>query len=99
MSDLFDLFSYLLPYPAVLQICDSKLQPFTNLPSKLIITVLLVDSGKSSLVIEQREYQLNPTFSWMSPRLSYGSTATAISTDIEKRNQKFDANIFLLELN
>jgi hypothetical protein len=67
MSDLIDLFSYLLPYPAVLQICDSKLQPFTNLPSKLIITVLLVDSGESSLVIEQREYQFNPTFSWMSP--------------------------------
>jgi hypothetical protein len=87
MSDLCDLFSYLLPYPAVLQICDSKLQPFTNLPSKLIITVLLVDSGKSSLVIEQKEYQFNPTFSWMSPRLSYGSTATVISTDIEKRNQ------------
>ncbi len=34
MSDLFDLFSYLLPYPAVLQICDSKLQPI-YLPSSL----------------------------------------------------------------
>ena len=87
MSDLCDLFSYLVPYPAVLQICDSKLQPFTNLPSKLIITVLLVDSGKSSLVIEQREYQFNPTFSWMSRRLSYSPTATVIPTDMEKRNQ------------
>ena len=99
MSDLCDLFSYLLSYPAVLQICDSKLQPFTNLPSKLTVTALLVDSGKSSLVIKQREYQFNPTFSWMSPRLSYGSTATDISTDMGKKKSKFDVNTFLLELN
>jgi hypothetical protein len=57
-----DLFSYLLPYPAVFLFCDTKLLPFTNLPSKLIITVLLVDSGRSSLVTKQREYQINPTF-------------------------------------
>jgi hypothetical protein len=94
-----DLFSYLLPYPAVLQFCDSKLQPFTNLPSELISTVLLVESGMSSLVIEQREYQFNPTFSWMSPRLSYGSTATVISTDMGKEKSKFYANTFLLESN
>ena len=39
------LFSYLLPYPAVLyptifQSCDPKLLPFTNQPSKLIVTAL-----------------------------------------------------------
>ncbi len=38
-----DLFSYLLPYPAVFLFCYSKLQPFTNLPSKLIVTAPLVD--------------------------------------------------------
>ena len=43
MSDLCDLFSYLLPYPAVFLFCYSKLQPFTNLPSKLIVTAPLVD--------------------------------------------------------
>jgi hypothetical protein len=83
-----DLFSNLLPYPAIFLFCDSKLQPFTNLPFKLIVTVLLVDSGKSSLVIEQREYQFNPTLSWMSHRLSYGSTATVISTDMGKKKSK-----------
>jgi hypothetical protein len=89
------IYSRIQPF---LQICDSKLQPFTNLPSKLIITALLVDSGKSSLVIEQWEYQFNPTFSWMSPRPSYGSTATVISTDMGKKKSKFDANTFLLRI-
>ncbi len=103
MLSMSDLFSYLLPYPAVLQFCDSKLQPLTNLPSKLVITVLLVDSGRSSLVTKQREYQINPTFSWMLPRLSYGFYSNCyfnwhgkeeikiwcqyISTGIELRNQ------------
>ena len=98
-----DLFSYLLPYPAVLLFCDSKLQPFTNLPSKLIVTALLVDSRRSSLVAKQREYQINTTFSWMLPRLSYGFYSNCyfnwhekeeiniwcryISTGIELRNQ------------
>ena len=63
MLSMTDLFSYLLPYPAVSLSCDSKLQSLTNLPSKLTVTALLVDSGKSSLVIKQREYQFNPTFS------------------------------------
>ena len=94
-----DLFSYLLPYPAMSLFCDSKLQSLTNLPSKLTVTALLVDSGKSSLVIKQREHQFNPTFSWMSPRPSYGSTATVISTDMGKKKSKFDANTLLLELN
>ena len=35
-----DLFNYLLPYPTVFQSCDPKLPPFTNLPSKLIVTAL-----------------------------------------------------------
>ena len=35
-----DLFNYLLPYPTVFQPCDPKLPPFTNLPSKLIVTAL-----------------------------------------------------------
>ena len=63
LLSMTDLFSYLLPYPAVSLSCDSKLQSLTNLPSKLTVTALLVDSGKSSLVIKQREYQFNPTFS------------------------------------
>ena len=99
LLSMTDLFSYLLPYPAVSLFCDSKLQSLTNLPSKLTVTALLVDSGKSSLVIKQREYQFNPTFSWMSPRPSYGSTATVISTDMGKKKSKFDANTFPLESN
>ena len=35
-----DLFNYLLHYPTVFQSCDPKLPPFTNLPSKLIVTAL-----------------------------------------------------------
>ena len=93
-----DLFSYLLPYPAVLQSCDSNCNPSLIYLPKLIVTVLLVDSGMASLVIKQREYQFNPTFSWKSPRPSYGSTATVISTDMGKKKSKFDANTFLLRI-
>jgi hypothetical protein len=38
---------------------------FPNLPSKLIVTAPLVDLVRSSLVTKHREYQFNPTFSWM----------------------------------
>ena len=93
-----DLLSYLLPYPAVLQSCDSNYNPSLIYLPKLIVTVLLVDSGMASLVIKQREYQFNPTFSWKSPRPSYGSTATVISTDMGKKKSKFDANTFLLRI-
>jgi hypothetical protein len=38
-----DLFSYLLPYPAMFLFCYSELQPFTGLSSKLIVTAPLVN--------------------------------------------------------
>ena len=40
LLSMTDLFNYLLHYPTVFQSCDPKLPPFTNLPSKLIVTAL-----------------------------------------------------------
>ena len=78
--------------------CDPILPPFTNLPSKLIVTALfgrfnkVIPRYRTEGVSIQSHRQLNV------PRLSYGSTATVISPDIEKKEVNFDANTFLLEL-
>ena len=80
-----DLFNYLLPYLTVFQSCDPKLPPFTNLPSKLIVTALfgqfkkVIPRYRTEGVSIQSHCQLNV------PRLSYGSTGTVISPDMEKK--------------
>ncbi len=93
-----DIFSYLLPYPAVFLFCDSKLQPFTNLPSKLIVTVLLVDSESYPLLLNRGSINSIPPSVECAPRLSYGSTATVIQLTWEKKETKFDADTILLAL-
>ena len=83
-----DLFNYLLHYPTIFQSCDPKLPPFTNLPSKLIVTALfgrfnkVIPRFRTEGVSIQSHCQLNV------PRLSYGSTATVISPDMEKKKSK-----------
>jgi hypothetical protein len=82
-----DLFSYLLPHPA------SVLRP-----SYCNSSVWLIQEDHPSLSNRGSINSISPSVG-CSPRLSYGSTATVISTELGKEELKFDANTFLLELN
>ena len=66
-----------------------KLQSFTNLPSKLIVTALLVDSGMHPLLSNRGSINSIPPSVWMLPRPSYGSTATVIFNWHGKEEVKF----------